>query len=141
VLSSSHLSLHDRRTDQSNTQGELPLERPNTLGVLLCPLRRPTVIEQWSPYEIACFEGAITLVGKNFYEIAKVRLAGPSALYVWTESLCTNHPNPTQVLKTKSTKDVIEFYYVWKMTSHYQQWKRGFEPLEPHPFHVAAPEA
>jgi hypothetical protein len=54
-------------------QGELPLERPNTLGVLLCPLRRPTVIERWSPYEIACFEGAITLVGKNFYEIAKVR--------------------------------------------------------------------
>ena len=52
----------------------MPLERPNTLGVLLCPLRRPTVIERWSPYEIACFEGAITLVGKNFYEIAKVRL-------------------------------------------------------------------
>lgn len=53
-------------------QGEVPLERPNTLGVLLCPLRRPTVIERWSPYEIACFEGAITLVGKKFYEIAKV---------------------------------------------------------------------
>ena len=38
----------------------------------MCPLRRPTVIERWSPYEIACFEGAITLVGKKFYEIAKV---------------------------------------------------------------------
>lgn len=50
----------------------MPLERPNTLGVLMCPLRRPTVIERWSPYEIACFEGAITLVGKKFYEIAKV---------------------------------------------------------------------
>ena len=46
-----------------------------------------------------------------------------------------------QVLKTKSTKDVIEFYYVWKMTSHYQQWKKAFEPMEPHPFHIAAPDA
>lgn len=51
------------------------------------------------------------------------------------------NPNPTQVIKTKSTKDVIEFYYVWKMTSHYQQWKRGFEPLEPHPFHIAPSDA
>lgn len=58
--------------------------------------------------------------------------------------LTTLYPLPfdiSQVVKTKSTKDVIEFYYVWKMTSHYQQWKRGFEPLEPHPFHIAAPDA
>lgn len=97
------------------SQGEIPLERPNTLGVLLCPARRPTVMEQWSPFEVACFEGAISLVGKNFHEIAKC-------------------------LKNKNTKDVIEFYYVWKMTSHYQQWKRGFEPMDPHPFALSPPD-
>ncbi|GAB5034190.1 myb dna binding protein transcription factor-like protein [Nannochloropsis oceanica] len=92
-------------------KGEIPLERPNTLGAIMCPVRRRTVIEHWSPFEVACFEGAIMLVGKNFYEIAKL-------------------------LRSKSTKDCIEFYYVWKMTSHYQQWKRGFEPLDPHPFSI-----
>jgi len=96
-------------------KGEIPLERPNTLGALMCPVRRRTVMEHWSPFEVACFEGAIMLVGKNFYEIAKM-------------------------LRSKSTKDCIEFYYVWKMTSHYQQWKRGFEPLDPHPFSILPPD-
>ena len=31
---------------------------------------------------------------------------------------------------TKSTKEVIEFYYVWKMTSHYDAWKASFEPVD-----------
>lgn len=97
-------------------KGEIPLERPNTLGAIMCPVRRRTVMEDWSPFEVACFEGAIMLVGKNFYEIAKM-------------------------LRSKNTKDCIEFYYVWKMTSHYQQWKRGFEPLDPHPFSILPPDA
>lgn len=96
-------------------KGEIPLERPNTLGVLMCPARRRTVMEHWSPFEVACFEGAIVLVGKNFYEISKL-------------------------LPSKSTKECIEFYYVWKMTSHYQQWKRSFEPLDPHPFSILPPD-
>lgn len=96
-------------------KGELPLERPNTLGVVMCPSRRRMVMEHWSPYEVACFEGAIMLVGKNFYEIGKI-------------------------IRSKSTKDCIEFYYMWKMTSHYRQWKQSFEPLDPHPFSIAAPD-
>lgn len=62
---------------------------------------------------MSVFEGAITLLGKNFHEIQKL-------------------------VRTKSTREVVEFYYVWKMTSHYKQWKASFEPLDPHPFSVAA---
>ena len=29
---------------------------------------------------------------------------------------------------TKSVKEIIEFYYDWKKTSHYTQWKRAYIP-------------
>lgn len=41
-----------------------------------------------------------------------------------------------QLIRTKTCCEVIEFYYYWKMTSHYQQWKKGFEPLDPHFFSI-----
>lgn len=87
----------------SHEQGNYPVERPCTLGLLTSPLRRPTVIERWSPYEIACFEAAITMYGKIFHEVQKV-------------------------VKTKTTKEIIEFYYIWKKTSHYKKWKQQLEP-------------
>ena len=83
-------------------KGQYPLERPNMLGVLVCPVRRPTVIERWSPYEIACFEAGITLYGKHFHTLQKI-------------------------IKTKSTCEIIEFYYIWKKTSHYKIWKKAYE--------------
>lgn len=30
-------------------------------------------------------------------------------------------------VKTKCTKEIIEFYYIWKKTSHYQRWKNQYE--------------
>ena len=84
-------------------QGRFPISRVNTLGYLTSALRRPTVLEKWSPYEVAVFEGCLTLFGKDFWQAAKV-------------------------LKTKSTMEVIEFYYSWKKTDHYKQWKRGYVP-------------
>ena len=84
------------------SRGQYPLERPNMLGVLFCPVRRPTVIEKWSPYEIACFESGITLYGKHFHTLQKI-------------------------VKTKTTQELIEFYYIWKKTSHYKLWKKQFE--------------
>ncbi|KAJ1428241.1 hypothetical protein B484DRAFT_449989 [Ochromonadaceae sp. CCMP2298] len=81
--------------------GRFPMEKINTLGILTCILRKPTVVEKWSPYEVAVFEAAITLNGKNFHAIQK---------YV----------------KTKTTKEVIEFYYDWKKTSHYKEWKKNY---------------
>jgi len=29
-------------------------------------------------------------------------------------------------VKTKSTKEIVEFYYVWKKTSHGRRWKGSF---------------
>eukprot|EP00985_Skeletonema_marinoi_P017142 scaffold9348_cov162-Skeletonema_marinoi.AAC.2 len=81
--------------------GQYPIEQPTALGYLTSSLRRPTVIEKWSPYEIATFEAALALHGKHFHQVQK-----------W--------------VKTKCTKEVIEFYYIWKKTSHYRRWKSSF---------------
>jgi hypothetical protein len=75
-----------------------PLEGISALGFLKSPLRRPTVIERWSPYEIAMFEAALFHHGKEFRTVSKE-------------------------IGTKSTKDVIDFYYTWKKTEHYKKWK------------------
>ena len=83
---------------------QIPLARITTLGYLLSPLRRPTTImEKWSPYEVSVFEASIMLYGKNFNRIQK---------YV----------------KSKNVKEVIEFYYCWKKTGHYKQWKKEYVP-------------
>lgn len=88
----------------NSSKKEIPLARITTLGYLLSPLRRPTTImERWSPYEVSVFEASIMLYGKKFDVIQK---------YV----------------KSKTTKEVIEFYYCWKKTGHYKQWKTAFVP-------------
>lgn len=33
-------------------------------------------------------------------------------------------------LDSKTVQEVIEFYYVWKKTSHYKEWKRTYTPDE-----------
>ena len=76
----------------------------SALGYLKSPRRRPTVIEQWSPYEIAMFEASIAQHGKNFAKIQQDIRTG------------------------KTVADVIEFYYIWKKTSHYAQWKKEYVP-------------
>lgn len=89
--------------------GEFPVERPTLLGVLMSPCRRPNVFENWSPREIIVFEGAIALYGKDFHTIQRF-------------------------VHTKNTKEIIEFYYLWKMSSHYTEWKRNFVPEFPSPY-------
>lgn len=76
----------------------------SALGYLKSAIRQPTVIEKWSPYEIAMFEASIAEYGKNFARIQK------------------------EISMTKSVQDVIEFYYIWKKTSHYAQWKKEYIP-------------
>lgn len=83
-----------------------PLERVTALGYLESNIRRRHIWEDWSPREIALFEAALTLYGKDFSRIARLHL-----------------PN-------KCTKDVVAFYYVWKKTKHYQEWKRQYIPDE-----------
>ena len=84
-----------------STKREYPIEGISVLGYLKSPLRRPTVIEKWSPYEIAMFEAALLHHGKEFHLVSRE-------------------------VRTKSTKDVIDFYYVWKKTAHYKKWKEQF---------------
>jgi len=80
-----------------------PLQHMSALAFLKSAVRRPTVMEQWSPYEIALFEAAMAEYGKEFYRIAKE-------------------------IGSKTTQEVIEFYYIWKKTSHYKQWKKEYTP-------------
>jgi len=75
--------------------------RRTTLGLLNSPVRVPTIIEKWAPIEIARFESAICLVGKSFAQVSKA-------------------------IGTKTTSEVIEFYYLWKQSKNYQTWKRTF---------------
>jgi hypothetical protein len=76
----------------------------SALGFLKSAVRRPQVIERWSPYEIALFEAAIAEYGKEFSKIQ--REIGP----------------------TKTVGEIIEFYYLWKKTSHYKRWKNEYIP-------------
>jgi hypothetical protein len=80
------------------------LERATALGYLTSPLRRRTIWEDWSPREVALFEAALTLYGKQFSKIADKYLAN------------------------KNTKDVVAFYYIWKKTQRYKEWKLQYEP-------------
>lgn len=83
------------------TTGHFPIESITALSVLLSPMRRPMVVEKWSPYEIAVFEAALAVVGKEFHQVQKF-------------------------VKTKNTKEIIEFYYIWKKTAQYKVWKRQY---------------
>jgi hypothetical protein len=49
--------------------GCYPLERLSMLSLLQHEVRRPTVIEKWSPYEVAKFESALCIHGKVFHKV------------------------------------------------------------------------
>ncbi|DBA02378.1 TPA: hypothetical protein N0F65_007197 [Lagenidium giganteum] len=65
-------------------------------------LRAPSAIDRWTPFEIRVFELAIECYGKEFDQIARV-------------------------IRTKSCKEVISFYYLWKQDPYYEQLKRRWE--------------
>lgn len=76
--------------------------RRTTLGRLTAPTREALVFDDWSPLQIAKFEAAICLEGKNFPLIANV-------------------------IGTKTTMQVIEFYYAWKQSKNYAVWKISYK--------------
>lgn len=88
-------------TEQLQTAEGSRLDHVSTLKFLKSQNRKPAVIETWSPLEIALFESAIAESGKEFHLIQKQ-------------------------VETKSTQEVIDFYYIWKKTSHYKSWKAEF---------------
>jgi len=103
--------------------GLLPAFRHTTLASLLLPIGKTSVWDQWSSREVALFESALCQYGKNFDTVAN----------------CVG---------SKSTHEVVEFYYVrpplfnsqlrrsqyWKATAHKAAWKRSFKATE---FHAA----
>lgn len=80
---------------------QYPIEKISLLGFIKSPLRRPTIIEKWSPYEIAVFEGSMLHYGKEFRNVSRQ-------------------------IGTKTTQEVIDFYYIWKKTAHYKKWKEQY---------------
>jgi hypothetical protein len=88
---------------QQQQQQRYPLQAVSALGYLKGSFRRPTVIEQWSPYEIAVFEAAVGHYGKDFHAVQKE-------------------------IGSKSCREVIDFYYIWKKTAHYERWKKTYVP-------------
>lgn len=84
---------------------QYPMERWTSLGYLTSPLRTPTILEHWSPRDIALFEAGLMQYGKHFHKIQRHVLSG-----------------------SKTTKDIIAFYYIWKKTSHYRNWKKEYVP-------------
>ncbi|KAF8822035.1 hypothetical protein IE077_000102 [Cardiosporidium cionae] len=68
------------------------------LEILSSPLRKPHVLDAWGPKEVCLFEAAICKYGKDFSRIQRI-------------------------IQTKTTKDMIDFYYLWKKTNRYVAWK------------------
>ncbi|CEM28293.1 unnamed protein product [Vitrella brassicaformis CCMP3155] len=66
--------------------------------LLISKYRHSHTIDLWGPKEVMIFEGAICRYGKDFHKIAKL-------------------------VETKTTKECIDFYYLWKKTSRYRHWK------------------
>jgi hypothetical protein len=97
--------LFDKLTKRLGNYHQFPLEHMSALAYLKSPVRKPMIIETWSPMDIAMFEAALAVHGKEFHIIQR-------------------H------VATKSTKEIIDFYYIWKKTSHYTKWKQEFVPAE-----------
>ena len=76
-----------------------------TVDALLSPLRKPAVLDDWSPLEVALFESGICSYGKDFHAIARL-MAG-----------------------RKTCGQCVEFYYVWKKSGHYAMWKEYGKPV------------
>lgn len=91
--------------DQATSQNTMPL---STHDAITHPLRKPGVLDNWTPKEIALFECGICSKGKDFYAISKI-------------------------IETKSTAEVVDFYYDWKKSGHYVMWKYFKRPTEKYP--------
>ena len=76
-----------------------------TVDALLSPLRKSSVLDDWTPLEVALFESGICSYGKDFHAISRL-MAG-----------------------RKTCGQCVEFYYVWKKSGHYAMWKEYGKPV------------
>ena len=79
-------------TESGATCREWAILRRTTLGRLTAPAREGRVFDLWAPIQIAKFEAAICLYGKDFAQISKVRegMGGRVVLFggVWRRRCC-----------------------------------------------------
>ena len=87
-------------SESGMASGQWAVLRRTTLGRLTSPMRETSPLDFWAPIEVAKFESAMCLVGKQFPLISKV-------------------------IGTKSASEVIEFYYLWKQSKNYKIWKEA----------------
>jgi hypothetical protein len=80
-----------------------PVEAVSVLQFLKSPMRRSSALERWAPIEVALFEAALAEYGKDFHKVQRE-------------------------VKTKTTSEIVDFYYVWKKTPHYKLWKQQYVP-------------
>ncbi|KAL8451487.1 hypothetical protein Emag_002709 [Eimeria magna] len=83
---------------QQQKRGGPPKIKLTPIELLTSPLRHRNVVDLWGPKEVALFEAGICKHGKDFNLLQ--RLIG-----------------------TKTTKEVVDFYYLWKQTNRYASWK------------------
>mmetsp|Transcript_24599 Transcript_24599/g.30081 ORF Transcript_24599/g.30081 Transcript_24599/m.30081 type:complete len:303 (+) Transcript_24599:284-1192(+) len=76
------------------------VQRHSTLGSLVSPINVVRIEDNWSPREVSLFESGLCTYGKQFHIIQRL-------------------------LNNKTTKEVVEFYYVWKKSENYSIWKKS----------------
>jgi hypothetical protein len=82
--------------------------------------------DSWTPFEIRVFEVAIECYGKEFHRIAEaVRALHCLMMSTLNENVDVEH-RPNQI-GSKTCRDVVAFYYVWKKDSYYQLVKNRWE--------------
>ncbi|XP_026192663.1 spidroin-1-like [Cyclospora cayetanensis] len=95
-------SSKDQQQQESNQQqqrrGRGPCIRLTPIELLTSPLRHRNVLDLWGPKEVALFEAGICKYGKDFNMLQRL-------------------------IETKTTKEVVDFYYLWKQTNRYASWK------------------
>ena len=77
-------------------------------------------VEIWSPKEIALFLALICRYGKKFEMmqpyVSTIRLST-------VKPLADSSPFRSVQIRTKTLKEINDFYRCWKYTPHYQTWK------------------
>lgn len=99
----SNLYYTKRRVDNGQVIHTGYADSYKTLDLIKSPIRKPNILDNWTMREIALFECGICYQGKDFYQIAKL-------------------------IETKTTNEVVEFYYHWKLSGHYQMFKYHGRP-------------
>eukprot|EP00808_Paulinella_micropora_P010279 g16656.t1 len=77
-------------------------------AALVSPYFEPSVFDSWTTKEIMLFEAGIISLGKDFHAIQKL-------------------------IPTKTTKELVHFFYFWKQSAHYAMWKAHDHPSRPLP--------